>query len=78
MNEDIAVYRYSESVLMDVLRAKVARLAAPEVFHTFRTLTRGLARNGLMPDTSNDSSMLDSSGTDPTQKMKLDAVAACV
>ncbi|KAF9519215.1 hypothetical protein BS47DRAFT_1358345 [Hydnum rufescens UP504] len=75
---DIAVYRYSEPMLMNLLRAKVARLEAPEVFHTFRILARGLARSGL--DNVNDSGVLDSSAAagDTTRKMKLEALAAYI
>lgn len=35
---------------MDYLRAKVARLATPQVFEGSRTLIRGLAKDGLMED----------------------------
>ncbi len=41
------LYRYSESKLLDLLRAKVGELAEPEVFLSFPSLSRSLARLGL-------------------------------
>lgn len=47
---EIVVYRYSSTKIVDYLRAKVARLATPQVFEGSRTLIRGLAKDGLMED----------------------------
>jgi ribonuclease H2 subunit B len=47
---DIVVYRLSLQKIVEYLRLKVARLATPEVVEVSRTLTRGLAKDGLMED----------------------------
>ncbi|TFK44398.1 ribonuclease H2, subunit B [Crucibulum laeve] len=50
ITEDIVVYRYSPEKVVQYLRVKVARLSTSEVIETSRTITRGLARDGLMED----------------------------
>lgn len=50
ITEDIVVYRYTPSKLVEYLKAKVARLASPETFEKSRTLIRNLAKEGLMED----------------------------
>ncbi|KAI0949376.1 hypothetical protein AcW1_009009 [Taiwanofungus camphoratus] len=47
---DITVYRYSPLKVQNYLQMKVARLAMPGVFETSLTLTRNLAKVGLMED----------------------------
>ncbi|KAL6310361.1 ribonuclease H2, subunit B [Sparassis latifolia] len=47
---DIVVYRYTPAKVQDYLRLKVGRLASPEIFEGSRTLTRNLAKEGLMDD----------------------------
>ncbi|KAH9949549.1 ribonuclease H2, subunit B [Amylocystis lapponica] len=47
---EITVYRYSPVKVEEYLKAKVARLAKAEVFEASRTLTRNLAKDGLMED----------------------------
>jgi len=47
---DIVVYRYSSTKLIEYLQAKVARLESSSAFDTSRTLTRNLAKDGLMDD----------------------------
>ncbi|KAG9017712.1 hypothetical protein FRB90_000197 [Tulasnella sp. 427] len=47
ITEDIIVYRFSQSVLLPQLQAKVARLSDPVAFGSFRSLARGLAKDGL-------------------------------
>lgn len=57
--EDLTVYRYAPASLLDAFRTKVDRLASPDIFGTFRTLTKGLARDGLAPDPLLDPAKID-------------------
>jgi ribonuclease H2 subunit B len=50
ITSEIVVYRLSLQKIVEYLRLKVARLATPEVLEVSRTLTRGLAKDGLMED----------------------------
>lgn len=50
--QDLVVYRYSPSKLVDTVREKVTRLSDPQVFSTFGTLQRVIARAGLDVKTS--------------------------
>ncbi|ETW80883.1 hypothetical protein HETIRDRAFT_418828 [Heterobasidion irregulare TC 32-1] len=47
---DITVYRYSEEKLVEYLRGKVSRLSKQQVSEKSRTVTRRLAKDGLMDD----------------------------
>ena len=51
---EITVYRYSPEKVLETLKAKVTRLNTAVVFEGSRTLTRALAKDGLMED-GNDS-----------------------
>ena len=48
------MYRYCREKLIDTLKAKVTRLVTPEVFESSKTLTRNLAKEGLMEDGKED------------------------
>ena len=50
MTPELAVYRYSESKLLEYLRKKTARLAEPRVSELSKTVVRSLAKDGLMDD----------------------------
>ena len=47
ITKDVVLYRYSESKLLDLLRTKAGKLAEPEIFLSFPSLSRPLARLGL-------------------------------
>ncbi|RDX55099.1 hypothetical protein OH76DRAFT_1397456 [Lentinus brumalis] len=47
---EITVYRYSPERVQSYLRSKVARLSHPDVSEFSRTLTRSLAKDGLLED----------------------------
>ncbi|KZV69958.1 hypothetical protein PENSPDRAFT_608011 [Peniophora sp. CONT] len=47
---ELAVFRYSESKLLEYLRKKTARLAEPRVSEISKTIVRSLAKDGLMDD----------------------------
>ena len=47
---ELSVYRYSEDKLLAYLKIKVERLAKPSVSELSRSVTRSLARDGLMED----------------------------
>ena len=49
-NKILPVFRFSEDKLIAYLRRKVERLARPSASELSRTITRGLARDGLMED----------------------------
>ena len=51
---EIAVYRYSNETVIELLKVKVTRLVTPEVFEASKTLIRGLAKDGLMEDDKED------------------------
>ncbi|KIM45252.1 hypothetical protein M413DRAFT_441934 [Hebeloma cylindrosporum] len=50
ISSEIAVYRYSQSKFLEYLRTKVAHLQKCSAFDESQTLTRGLAKEGLMED----------------------------
>ncbi|KAJ3568865.1 hypothetical protein NP233_g5437 [Leucocoprinus birnbaumii] len=50
ITEDITVYRYSQGRTLEYLRSKVARLSEPKTLEISRSITRGLAKDGLMED----------------------------
>ncbi|KZT43614.1 hypothetical protein SISSUDRAFT_1057612 [Sistotremastrum suecicum HHB10207 ss-3] len=50
INSDLHVVRFSETKWLEVLAAKIARLARPEVAGNFKTITRSLARDGLLSE----------------------------
>ena len=47
---EITVYRYSPERTLSYLRTKVARLSHQDVSEMSRTLTRSLAKDGLLED----------------------------
>ncbi|KAG9010335.1 hypothetical protein FRB93_004174 [Tulasnella sp. JGI-2019a] len=52
ITDDQVVYRLCRAKLQDYLRTKVARISDAAVFDSFRTLTRGLAKDGLGEETA--------------------------
>lgn len=50
ISSEIAVYRYSQGKFIDYLRTKVAHLQKCSAFDQSQTLTRNLAKEGLMED----------------------------
>ncbi|EKM54493.1 uncharacterized protein PHACADRAFT_123606 [Phanerochaete carnosa HHB-10118-sp] len=50
ITEELTVYRYSPDVVVENLRKKVMRLNSQPMFEASKTLTRALARDGLMDD----------------------------
>ncbi|GJE92210.1 ribonuclease H2, subunit [Phanerochaete sordida] len=54
ITEELAVYKYSPDVVLENLRQKVARLNSQAMFDASRTLTRALAKDGLMDDGKDD------------------------
>lgn len=50
ITEEISIYRYSPSKVVDYLRKKVERLSTAETFELSRTLVRNLAKDGFMDD----------------------------
>jgi hypothetical protein len=50
ISSEIVVYRYSQRKFVDYLRAKVAHLQNSLAFDGSQTLTRNLAKEGLMED----------------------------
>ena len=64
------MYRFSEENLLTLVRAKVAKLAEPTLFSTFRSLARGLARTGL-------AEMLDDPSADEEKKREAEALMMC-
>jgi len=49
-SSEIVVYRYSQKKFIDYLRAKVAHLQKCSAFDESQTMTRSLAKEGLMED----------------------------
>ncbi|KJA20727.1 hypothetical protein HYPSUDRAFT_88505 [Hypholoma sublateritium FD-334 SS-4] len=47
---ELTVYRYSQSKVLEYMRAKVAHLSTSEKFAASQTVIRNLARDGLMED----------------------------
>jgi len=47
---DITVYRYSSTKHLEYLQKKVANLEQSHALHSSRTITRSLAKDGLMED----------------------------
>lgn len=54
ITEEVTVYRYSPDIVVETLKVKVARLDSPSMFEASRTLTRALAKDGLMEDGKDD------------------------
>ncbi|KAG8972971.1 hypothetical protein FRC05_009387 [Tulasnella sp. 425] len=54
ITEDITVYRFSQPNLLSELQAKVTRLSDPTAYSTFRSLERGLAKDGLGTETGEE------------------------
>lgn len=54
ITEDITVYRFSQPNLLSELQAKVTRLSDPTSYSTFRSLERGLAKDGLGTETGEE------------------------
>ncbi|KAG8893985.1 hypothetical protein FRC01_013235 [Tulasnella sp. 417] len=50
ITEDITVYRFSQATLLSELQAKVTRLSDAASYVSFRSLARGLAKDGLGPE----------------------------
>jgi len=50
ISEDITVYRYSQERALGYLRSKVLRLSEPKTLEISRSITRNLAKDGLMED----------------------------
>ena len=50
ITEDMTVYRYSPERVQAYLRSKVARLSQGSISEISRTLTRNLAKDGLLED----------------------------
>lgn len=50
ITEDITVYRYSQERTLRYLRSKVLRLSEPKALGISRSVTRDLAKDGLMED----------------------------
>jgi len=50
ITEDITVYRYSQERALRYLRSKVLRLSEPKLLEISRSITRDLAKDGLMED----------------------------
>ncbi|KAG9050500.1 hypothetical protein FS837_004994 [Tulasnella sp. UAMH 9824] len=50
ITEDITVYRFSQPNLLSELQTKVARLSDAASYVSFRSLARGLAKDGLGPE----------------------------
>lgn len=50
ITDELAVYRYSPDIVVESLKKKVTRLNSQSIFEASRTLTRGLAKDGLMDD----------------------------
>lgn len=50
ITDDMTVYRYSPERVQIYLRSKVARLSQGNISETSRTLTRSLAKDGLLED----------------------------
>lgn len=50
ITEEITVYRYSQDRTLEYLRAKVARLSEPKTLEISKSVTRSLAKEGLMED----------------------------
>ena len=51
---ELTVYRYSSERVQKYLRTKVERLSSADVTEMSRTLTRNLAKDGLMEDGKDD------------------------
>ena len=49
VTEDISVYKYSPTLALRNLRAKVDRLAHPVIYDSFQSFARRMARDGLAP-----------------------------
>ena len=54
ISSDITVYRYSQTKFVEYLRTKVAHLQKCSAFDESQTLTRSLAKEGLMEDGKED------------------------
>jgi hypothetical protein len=50
ITEEITVYRYSQERTLEYLRVKVARLSEPKTLEISKSITRSLAKDGLMED----------------------------
>ena len=50
ITENITVYRYSQERALGYLRSKVLRLSEPKTLEISRSITRNLAKDGLMED----------------------------
>jgi ribonuclease H2 subunit B len=50
LSPELSVYKYSTETVVEHMRTKVARLSKPELMEKSRTMTRNLAKDGLMDD----------------------------
>lgn len=50
VTQEITVYRFSSEKLLEYLKARVFRIAESQAFKASKTVTRNLARDGLMDD----------------------------